>query len=165
MYEGMSRVATRSSWREDPCGYGLPSTHTGFLHSRCLPNAAWQCAALCVGMGNGFGVFACWDGPRIDIHLRNASLHWAVCSVQPHGNTSSCTCPGAVMDVPMRDCFLLQSQGNPFFSMVELTGNAALPKELPRVPFPSFPTRLFHCCHCVDHGFQGTDWRDRDSGE
>lgn len=75
MYEGMSRVATRSSWREDPRGYGLPSTHTGFLHSRCLPNAAWQCAALCVGMGNGFGVVACWDGPRIDIHLNDASLH------------------------------------------------------------------------------------------
>jgi len=115
MYEGMSRVATRSSWREDPHGYGLPSTHTGFLHSRCLPNAAWQCAALCVGMGNGFGVVACWDGPRIDIHLKNASLRWAMCSVQPHGNPSSCTCPGAVMDVPMRECFLLQSQGNPFF--------------------------------------------------
>ena len=58
-----------------------------------------------------------WDsrGSRIDIHLNNASLHWAMCSVQPHGNTSSCTCPGAVMDVPMRECFLLQSQGNPFF--------------------------------------------------
>lgn len=108
-----------------------------------------------------------WDsrGSRIDIHLNNASLHWAMCSVQPHGNTSSCTCPGAVMDVPMREYFLLQSHGNPFFSMVDLTGNAALPKELPRVPFPSFPTSLFHCCHCVDHGFQGTDWRDRDSGE
>ena len=108
-----------------------------------------------------------WDsrGSRIDIHLNNASLHWAMCSVQPHGNTSSCTCPGAVMDFRMREYFLLQSQGNPSFSMVDLTGNAALPKELPRVPFPSFPTRLFHCCHCVDHGFQGTDWRDRDSGE
>lgn len=111
----MSRVATRSSWREDPRGYGLPSTHTGFLHSRCLPNAAWQCAALCVGMGNGFGVVACWDGPRIDIHLKNASLRWAMCSVQPHGNPSSCTCPGAVMDVPMKEYFLLQSQDNPFF--------------------------------------------------
>ena len=60
MYEGMSRVATRSSWREDPCGYGLPSTHTGFFHSRCLPNAAW----IGIWVGPGL-IFTCRMPPCI----------------------------------------------------------------------------------------------------
>lgn len=54
----------------------------------------------------------CWEGGTIHIHLNDDSLHWALRSIQPHGNLSSSMCPGAIGNVPMRKCLLLHPCGN-----------------------------------------------------